>query len=220
MAMQVLNIARVYGATWLLVCSLILTTTSCEKKVLSVPYFHTPDLSPVWSYDNYTGDKHHIAPFLFTNQDGEDYGSQNLEGKIYVANFFFTSCPSICPKMTNNLSAVEQAFKDDSQVALISFSVTPEMDSVSRLKDYHEGKEMGENWNLLTGNQAKIYELSRRSFFVEEEIGFNKDSSDFLHTERCMLIDKNKHIRGVYNATVALDMQRLIDDIHALKAED
>jgi protein SCO1/2 len=188
--------------------------------VLSVPYFHTPDLSPVWSYDNYTGEKHHIAPFTFTNQDGEAFGSQNLEGKIYVANFFFTSCPSICPEMTNNLSTVEDAFAGDADVSLISFSVTPDIDSVPRLKDYHQGKEMGQNWNLLTGNQAKIYELSRRSCFVEDEIGFNKDSSDFLHTERCMLIDKNKHIRGVYNATVALDMQRLIDDIRALKEEE
>lgn len=217
MVTQELNIARVYGATWLTVINL-LVFSSCSQKELDVPYYNTPDLSPTWSADH-EKQVHKIAAFEFTNQDGEAYGSKDLDGKVYVANFFFTSCPSICPKMTNNLKVVADYFQDNKDFAVVSFSVTPDIDSASRLKDYHKGKGLTEGWNLLTGNQADIYKLSRQSFFVEEEIGFNKDSSDFLHTERCVLVDTDKHIRGVYNATVALDMERLIEDVNVLLGE-
>ncbi len=216
MEIQESSTAKVCGVTWWMVCSLLFVI-SCSSKDRQVPFYNTPDLSPVWSISE--GESvHRIADFQFTNQDSAAFGSKDLDGKIYITNFFFTSCPSICPKMTTNLTTVAQRFKEDNEISLISFSVTPDMDSVPRLKEYHIGKNLTQNWNLLTGNQADIYRISRESFFVEEEIGFSRDSSDFLHTERCILVDRNKRIRGIYNATIALDMERLIEDVEWLKS--
>ncbi|MBO6516460.1 MAG: SCO family protein [Bacteroidia bacterium] len=215
MGIQESNIVKAFGVRWWIICS-ILPLVSCTTKEVRVPYYHTPDLSPTWSLDG--GDTvHTIESFSFTNQEGKPFGSANLTNSIYVANFFFTSCPSICPKMTSNLTTVATYYEDVEEVKLISFSVTPDIDSVPRLKAYHEGKGLSANWNLLTGNQSDIYRVSRQSFFVEEEIGFNRDSSDFLHTERCILVDQNHQIRGVYNATIALDMDRLVEDIEILR---
>lgn len=219
MGTQVLNIAKVFGAKWWIVYS-FLWLVSCTSEQKEVPYYNSPDLTPTWCMSSSVSDEHQIADFEFTNQEGKQFGSRNLEGKYYVANFFFTSRPSICPRMTENLKTVANHFSGDADVQLVSFSVTPNIDSVQRLKTYHSGKGLSDRWNLLTGSQAKIYDLSRRSFFVEEEIGFSKDSSDFLHTERCVLVDRDQHIRGVYNATVALDMERLIADIEWLKKEE
>ncbi|PCJ65199.1 MAG: SCO family protein [Bacteroidetes bacterium] len=199
-----------------LLCSIFILIFSCTSKDQKVPYYFTPDLSPTWDTTNYKGKKHTIESFSLVNQDGKVYGSDSLENRIYVANFFFTSCPSICPMMTKNLLIIQDEYFGES-VRLISFSVTPEMDSVERLKEYHEAKGLKSNWNLLTGNQTYIYDLSRQSFFVEEEIGLSKDSSDFLHTERCILVDHQGYIRGVYNATLALDMDRLMEDINLLR---
>jgi protein SCO1/2 len=161
---------------------------------------------------------HAITDFQFYDQNGDSYGSDSLISTIYIANFFFTSCPSICPTMTRNLTKLQDKYADD-DFRLVSFSVTPDMDSVPRIKEYHQAKNLKSNWHLLTGDKSEIYQLSRKSFFVEEEIGFSKDSSDFLHTERCILVDQNGYIRGVYNATLALDMDRIIEDIEILKKE-
>ena len=217
--MQESNIVRVYGVRLWAICSLI-WLTGCSSNELKVPIYNSPDLTPVWSETDQIMKEHRVEGFAFTNQNGESFGSKELDESYYVANFFFTSCPSICPRMTENLKVVANHFVEDSEVAIVSFSVTPGLDSVSRLKDYHEARELTPNWHLLTGNQAEIYKLSRQSYFVEEEIGFSKDSSDFLHTERCLLIDKQRRIRGVYNATVALDMERLVTDIELLKASE
>lgn len=216
MVIQVLNIVKVFGMKWIALSSFFLLAVGCSKKKQEVPYFFTPDLSPTWDLKEHSGNKHTIADFRLQNQNGEPYGSDSLANMIYVANFFFTSCPSICPTMTQNLTKVQDKYLGQ-DVRLVSFSVTPDIDSVARLKEYHEGKELKSNWHLLTGSQSDIYSLSRNSFFVEEEIGLNKDSTDFLHTERCVLVDKNGYIRGVYNATLALDMDRLIEDIDLLR---
>lgn len=209
--------AKVFGMKWILIGSFFLWL-GCTPMENSVPYYFTPDLSPTWNLTSFEGEKHSIGAFSLLNQNGEKFTEDSIRGKVTVANFFFTSCPSICPTMTENLKAVQDKFSSD--VQLISFSVTPEIDSVEKLKEYHSGRGLNSNWTLLTGNQADIYELSRESFFVEEEIGFSKDSSDFLHTERCVLVDQKGYIRGVFNATLPLDIQRMMDDIDILLKED
>lgn len=218
MGMQVLNIVKVFGLKFGIACSILLIT-SCNQPNATVPYYFSPDLSPTWELESNSSEDHHIDNFDYTSHLGGAFGTKDLVGKYYIANFFFTSCPSICPKMTANLKEVAEAFEQNESVRLVSFSVTPEIDSVSRLEEYHDRFNLPENWFLLTGNQSDIYHLSRHSFFVEEEIGLSKDSSDFLHTERCMLVDREGRIRGVYNATVALDMERIITDLTLLLKE-
>ncbi len=218
MEMQESNIVKVFGRKCWIVCSLFVFV-ACNAPIRSVPYYLTPDLSPVWSSDSINAQSHTINAFSFTNQNNELFGSNQLAGKIYVANFFFTACPSICPKMTNNLSKVAEHFKSNQHIEIISFSVTPDMDSVPVLRNYHKLHNLGKKWHLLTGDQSEIYTLARQSYFVEERFGLNATSEEFLHTERCVLIDRNGYIRGVYNATLSLDMERIIDDINALLTE-
>jgi len=216
MEMQESNIVKVFGMKELILSSLLLVL-GCTNEVQKVPYYFTRDLSPTWDREAYKGDKHTVDAFSFLNQDGKIYNSDSVTGKIYIANFFFTTCPSICPMMTENLKKVQDLYEHDNGVKLLSFSVTPNIDSVARLKEYYAAKKLKSNWHLLTGNQKEIYDLSRNSFFVEEEIGLSKDSSDFLHTERCVLVDASGYMRGVYNATLPLDINRLIEDITLLR---
>ena len=120
--------------------------------------------------------------------------------------------------MTTNMTEIEKAFKDDSTVQIVSFTVTPWIDNPDLLKRYKEEYTMNSsNWNFLTGNKNKIYDLARKSYFAEEEIGFTKDSTDFLHTEHFILVDKKLRIRGVYNGTLRLEVEQLIKDINLLK---
>lgn len=180
-----------------------------------VPFYHTPDFTPLWKVQEDT--IHKIAPFSFTDQLGEQTGSEWVKGKIYVANFFFTTCSGICPKMTGNLRLVADTFAYTDDVRILSFSVTPEVDTVLSLHSYAKGNHINsQQWRLLTGDKSEIYKLARQSFFAEEEPGFNKDSSEFLHTEHVVLIDRGGHIRGIYNGTVVLDMIKLTEDIKTL----
>jgi protein SCO1/2 len=186
-----------------------------------LPYYNTADFTPTWIKNKEVADTiHKIAAFEFTDQDGENINNDSFSGRIYVANFFFTSCPSICPKMMKNMKKVADSFSKNGQVKFISFSVTPEIDSVPRLKRYADGLNIkSSQWYLVTGRHADIYTLARKSYFAEEDIGFNKDSSEFLHTEHLVLVDKAGHIRGLYNGTVDLEMQRLCEDINQLLNE-
>lgn len=123
--------------------------------------------------------------------------------------------------MTKNMKLVQAEFKNPSEVVILSYSVTPWMDSVPRLKSYADNQGISySNWHLLTGSQDEIYKLARQGYFAEEDLGFSKDSTDFLHTEHVLLIDRTRRIRGIYNGTLTLDMQQLIEDIKNLQAED
>ncbi len=186
-----------------------------------LPYYHTADFSPIWAAErnSNTDTLHTIDRFRFVDQNGDTVSNETFRSKIYVANFFFTLCPSICPKMTFHLQKVADEFKRNPDVLFISHSVTPKIDSVSRLRDYaREHNIDARQWHLITGDQNEIYTLARQSYFVEEEIGLNKQN-EFLHTEHFVLIDRNGHIRGLYNGTLELDAMRLIDDIKLLLAE-
>lgn len=213
-----------YRIAW--ICfSVVLGAMACrhEQNTVMLPYYNSPDFTPIFIADaDSLRNKvpHTIAAFSFTDQDGNAFGSKELRGKIHVANFFFTGCGSICPGMMQKLKKVNDSLQGDSRVQFVSFSVTPWRDSVPRLKQYAAVNGFqSPNWHLLTGNKSAIYSLARRSYFAEETLGFSKDSSDFLHTEHILLIDSSLMIRGIYNGTLALDMQQLLVDIKLLQAE-
>ena len=188
----------------------------CYENKKALPYYNSPDFTPI--FEEPKPGSHKIKKFVFTNQNEEAFGSGDLEGKIHVANFMFTSCTNICPVMTTNMTKIENEFQNDEDVQLVSFTVTPWIDNPNLLKRYKKEFTLNSsNWNFLTGDKRKIYKLARESYFAEEEIGFTKDSSDFLHTEHFLLIDKKMHIRGIYNGTLPLEMRQIIDDIKTLK---
>ena len=162
---------------------------------------------------------HRIANFRLTNQNGHIVTQQDYENKIYVADFFFTTCPSICPIMTDNMGYVQSKILDDPNVKLLSFSVTPEIDSVPQLKKYALEKGVkDEKWNLLTGDKKEIYTLARKSYFVAKEDG-DGGPHDMIHTENFVLIDPDKRIRGYYDGTDRAAMQTLLEDMTTLKNE-
>jgi protein SCO1/2 len=189
---------------------------SCNNEGEQLPFYISPDFTPTFEEPK-TG-SHKIKNFVFTNQDGLPFGSDNLNGKIHIANFMFTSCTNICPIMTTNMTEVEKMFENNQNIQLVSFTVTPWIDNPDLLKRYKQEFTMNSsNWNFLTGNKSDIYRLARKSYFAEEEIGFTKDSTDFLHTEHFLLVDKSLRIRGIYNGTLGLEMEQLIKDINTLK---
>ena len=159
---------------------------------------------------------HKIKSFEFFNQNGEIISEKDYEGFIYVADFFFTTCPSICPLMTNNMVNIQNYIKDKYKVKLLSFSVTPEIDSVPVLKEYSIKKGVDDKyWNLLTGDKSKIYSLARKSFLVVKE-NRESNSHDMIHTENFVLVDREKRIRGFYDGTDDKDMEVLKKDIEIL----
>jgi protein SCO1 len=205
---------------------LIVLLSSCvkqnENNAEPLPFFNEASFLPHWiSTDSDSlRDFHKIPPFKLVNQDGDTITDRTLEDKIYVANFFFTSCPGICPQMTSNLDILQQEFLNDDKVFLISHSVTPNRDSVEVLKKYADKRGINsKKWYLLTGDREQIYNLGRNAYFVEENMGIEKTVDDFLHTENFVLIDKNKHIRGIYNGLNKTSIQQLITDISTLKQE-
>ena len=203
---------------------LLLIIAHCEKRegADKLPFYQDPSFTPVWlskhpdSIENF----HKIAPFRLVNQLGDTISEKTFEGKIYVADFFFTTCPGICPRMTSNMQLIQEEFKDDNAVLLLSHSVTPAIDSVPVLKTYAETNGVINNkWHLVTGERKTIYDLGRNSYFVEEDLGEAYRENDFLHTENFVLIDQNLHIRGIYNGLNKTDIKLLINDIKSLKKE-
>jgi len=154
-----------------------------------------------------------------TNQNGEITTEKDYQNKIYVADFFFTTCPSICPKMTVNMGLIQKEIVDDDQVMLLSFSVTPQIDSVPQLKKYAlENGVIDSKWNLLTGDKKQIYTLARKSFLAVENDG-DGGPYDMIHTENFILVDPEKRIRGFYDGTDTQAMETLLSDIQLLKKE-
>lgn len=212
---------------WLLVISVFFQLVACQSssnssRVAQLPYYEEATFTPNWlaTNDAQLATFHKIAPFQLQNQEGEIITEKTFDNKIYVTDFFFTSCPGICPKMTANMSILQEGFMADDEVLLLSHSVTPNHDSVPTLKAYADAKNIkAEKWHLVTGKREEIYDLGRTSYFVEEDLGLEKEADDFLHTENFVLIDKNKHIRGIYNGLNKTAIQQLIADINTLKQE-
>ncbi|MFS4416085.1 SCO family protein [Maribacter sp. 2307ULW6-5] len=161
---------------------------------------------------------HTIADFSLTNQNGETVTQEDYKDKIYVADFFFTTCPTICPIMTKNMATIQEAILEDDDVMLLSHSVTPEIDSVAQLKKYALEKGVNDaKWNLVTGDKKQIYELARKSYLAVKTDG-DGGPYDMIHTENFILVDKKQRIRGFYDGTQAEEMDRLLEDLDALKA--
>ncbi|MEO8887383.1 MAG: SCO family protein [Mucilaginibacter sp.] len=203
---------------------LLMLFAACHKplKNTGLPFYNTPDFTPLWLSPQDAGYKsiHTIAPFNLTNQLGNTITNKNTTGKIYVANFFFTSCRNICPPIMDNLAKVAQTFENDRRVLVLSHSVTPRHDSVPVLLKYGQTHHINSNnWWLLTGNQPDIYKLARQSYFADDAAGFTKGSDDFLHTENMVLVDAKGRIRGVYNGSLQLEVNNLIAHIKLLEAE-
>ena len=158
---------------------------------------------------------HKISDFNLLNQNGIEISHNNYDNKIYVADFFFTTCPSICPIMTGNMVYLQNEIKND-EIMFASFSVTPEIDSVEVLKKYALEKGVNDKrWNLMTGDRKEIYNLARKSYLVVKD---NPDagSHDMIHTENFVLVDKERRIRGFYDGTNIEDMNKIISDIKIL----
>ena len=159
---------------------------------------------------------HKISDFKLTNQNGKEITQANYKDKIYVADFFFTTCQDICPVMTKNMYQLQEELKNDNQILLLSHTVIPEVDTVEQLKKYAiENNVDDSKWNLVTGDKKQIYELARKSYLAVEDSNFNE--YDMIHTENFMLIDKEKQIRGFYDGTNSEDINRLLKDIEILK---
>ena len=186
------------------------------KKALQI--FNPSDVNPemVDSTIQYVAIDHTISDFSFTNQNGKTITQKDYEGKIYVADFFFTTCKSICPKMTTNLVDVQKAFLNNPKVKLLSFSVMPDFDSVSVLKEYAKiNGVIDSKWNLVTGDKKAIYAMARKSYLAVKQ-GKPEELYDMVHTENFVLVDSKKRIRGFYDGTKKEEIQRLIEDINWL----
>ncbi|MBO3115130.1 SCO family protein [Winogradskyella sp. DF17] len=162
---------------------------------------------------------HTISDFKLINQNGEIVTQDTYKDKIYIADFFFTTCQTICPIMTDHMYQIQKEIINDDDVMLLSHSVTPKIDSVAQLKRYAKKKGViDRKWNLVTGDKKQIYELARKSYLAVKTDG-NGDQYDMIHTENFMLIDKKRQIRGFYDGTNPEDIERLLEDLAVLKNE-
>mgnify|MGYP002870804221 CR=1 FL=1 len=166
---------------------------------------------------------HTIQEFRFLNQNNRYVDSRELEGKIWIVEYFFATCPSICPIMNAELQRVQDAFKNDDQIKILSFTVNPENDSVSVLKKYAQDHNAIDNkWHFFTGDKKELYQLARQSFFLlkpAETANVGDAGGDFIHTNNFVLIDAKKRIRGYYDGTNPREVNELISDIQILKSE-
>ena len=162
---------------------------------------------------------HTIADFSLTNQNGKTITQQDYKDKIYVADFFFTTCQTICPIMTGNMRKIQEKVENDDEIMLLSHTVTPEVDTVAQLKKYALEKGVNDaKWNLVTGDKKQIYNLARKSYLVAKDMPYSE--YDLIHTENFVLIDKKKRIRGFYDGTDPESIEKLLHDIEILKNED
>lgn len=212
---------KLFGITLLVLGSIIMWLfydALQPKKTLPVyqpadfnPELVDPQISHVKKY-------HAVADFNLINQNGDTITQENYAGKIYIADFFFTTCPTICPIMTDNMAYLQEVLKEDPDVLLLSHSVTPQIDSVPRLKEYALKKGVIDSkWNLVTGDKPQIYNLARRSYMAVKTDG-DGGPFDMIHTENFILVDKERRIRGTYDGTKREEMTRLLSDLSILKA--
>jgi protein SCO1/2 len=196
----------------------IYTLLTPEKRL---PVYNPSDVNPRLVDESivHIRRNHKIADFSLINQSGKIITQEDYKGKIYVADFFFTRCMTICPVMTNNIGKLQEIFKNDDDVMFLSHSVTPVMDSVSVLRAYADKKGVIDaKWNITTGDKKHIYNLSRKSYFAVLDEG-DGGLQDFVHTENFVLVDKKRQIRGFYDGTDNEDIERLATDIRILKNE-
>jgi protein SCO1/2 len=204
--------------------AIFLAACSGRKAAIRLPYYNTADFTPLLLDGSQEADRqvtHTIGNFSCTDQHGHPVTDRSVYGKIHVANFFFTGCGSICPVIMKHLKILQQAFGQNNNVVMLSYSVAPWVDTVGRLRKYAANMHItSPNWHLLTGTRNGIYTLARHDYFAEEDLGFSKDSADFLHTEHILLVDRKLRLRGIYNGTLQLEVEQLQKDIDQLLQED
>jgi protein SCO1/2 len=162
---------------------------------------------------------HEVPDFSFLNQEGKTITKKNIAGKIYVADYFFTTCQSICPVMKKQMNRVYKEFLNDSEVVFLSHTVDPETDTVATMKEFAQRFNADpKKWMFLTGGKKELYDQARNGYFLDPSTG-NGDADDFIHTQNFALVDKNFHIRGYYDGTDSADVNRLITEIKVLKME-
>jgi len=212
-----------FFAVVLLVLSAIIITIIYQimkpKEMLKI--YQPADVSTelVDSTLQYVKKYHIIANFSLTNQNGKTITQADYKDKIYVADFFFTTCQTICPIMTDHMVKIQEELKDDGEVLLLSHTVTPEIDSVGQLKRYALEKGVNDSkWNLVTGDKKEIYNLARKSYLAAKDVPYSEN--DLVHTENFILVDKKKRIRGFYDGTDPEAIEKLLADIQILKQED
>jgi protein SCO1/2 len=194
---------------------------SALKPQKTLPIFNPSDVNPelVDSTLQYKSKYHTIADFSFVNQNGKTITQKNYEGKIYVADFFFTTCGSICPKMTTNLAEIQKAVLKNPKVMLLSHTVFPEVDSISVLKQYAiKHGVVDSKWNLVTGDKKEIYTMARKSYLAVK-LGRPDQLYDMVHTENFVLVDQKRRVRGFYDGTNKEEIKRLLEDIDFLCQE-
>jgi protein SCO1/2 len=212
-----------FFAVVLLVLSVIIVTSIYQimKPKESLKIFQPADVAAelVDSTLQYVKRYHTIADFSLTNQNGKTITQDDYKDKIYVADFFFTTCQTICPIMTEHMVKIQEKLKNDNEVLLLSHTVTPEIDSVAQLKKYALEKGVNDaKWNLVTGDKKEIYDLARKSYLAAKDVPFQEN--DLVHTENFVLVDKKKRIRGFYDGTDPESIESLLHDIKVLKQED
>ena len=211
----------IFGILSIIIYFGIYNLLSPEKML---PIYSPRDINPelVDSTVQHIGNDHKIEDFAFTNQNGKIITQKDYENSIYVADFFFTTCPTICPKMTDNMVWLQNQLKNNPEVKLLSFSVTPDIDTPEVLKKYTIEKGVDDSrWNLVTGDKKDIYFLARKSYLAVKT-GKPEEMYDMVHTENFILVDKNKRIRGFYDGTnldqptndpKTKNMKQLLEDI-------
>ncbi|AIM60469.1 photosynthetic protein synthase II [Cellulophaga lytica] len=211
---------KVFGIVLLVISAIIITLFyNALKPEVKLPIYQPADFNTELVDSTLLHKKkyHTVANFKLTNQNGKTITQDNYANKIYVADFFFTTCQTICPVMTKNMVKVQEIIKNDDDVMLLSHSVTPEIDSVAQLKKYALKKGVIDNkWNLVTGDRKEIYDLARKSYMAAKTDLNNPYS--MVHTENFVLVDKEKRIRGTYDGTDSKEIEKLIEDIKILKA--
>jgi protein SCO1/2 len=166
---------------------------------------------------------HKIGSFSFTDQEGNTFTDKDVRGKVFIAEYFFTTCKTICPIMNSQMQRVHKAYKSNSAVQILSFTVDPDTDSVAQMKKYATRHQAdSKQWHFLTGDKNKLYSLARKSFFVlkpAEAVNQGDVGSDFIHTNNFVLVDRQMRIRGYYDGTSAKEVDELIGDIQILLDE-
>lgn len=198
-------------------------TSNDSKKIL--PVYNPVDMREemVDSSIQRVGYGHTIGNFSFLNQDGKTITQKDVKGKVFVAEYFFTTCGTICPRMNKQMQRVQKKFANNPKLKILSFTVMPEVDTVEQMKLYAIGhKAISEQWHFLTGDKKELYNLARKSFFVlkpAEAENLGDAGSDFIHTNNFVLVDKGMQIRGYYDGTSAKDVSVLLEDIKLLLEE-
>ena len=182
----------------------------------AVPYYDTRDFTPRWSPVT-----HAISSFSFTDQENRSFGDRDLDGKIHIASFIFTSCPGVCPTLVERLKPVQEALRGRRDAVMVSFSVTPLTDTPPVLAEFGARRGIDPSiWRLLTGEPRAIQRIMKESYFANDDRPLDDPmGARLLHSEKVLLVDAKRRLRGVYNGTIAFEVERLIEDIEALRKE-